>query len=365
MSLPKELTTVTPLSKIVALILFIFLPILGFHFGIKYQQLITNTNFTYLTSPSLTPGPIVVNDTGSWKTYTDNKNDFSLKYPSDWEVNKKDWGVTLYRDKNNDRQGISVEYAVSGPTLNDDNSDPLTHIEAHKNYYLNSTSYAFDGGVQLSKENVVVDGKSAVKYQVQPRLEKLKTPANIDNWVYIPLDGEIMQLSFPNDQRSLQVFSTFKFLEQNQTEVVDWKTYNSPEIGDYISPFQINYPSGWKIKEALLSEEPKSLTLTLTNSKNETIEILQGAGGGGTCLYYDDSDYEAYMGTGQQYSSYLQINQPAEWRISQFKLNNKATHAVCEKSKERYMETTRIGWIEINIESESSMQEVKSILEKI
>lgn len=44
MTLPKELTTVTPLSKLTALILLIVLPILGFLFGMKYQALINYSN---------------------------------------------------------------------------------------------------------------------------------------------------------------------------------------------------------------------------------------------------------------------------------------------------------------------------------
>lgn len=145
----------------------------------------------------------------------------------------------------------------------------------------------------------------------------------------------------------------------------NWKTYNSPEIGDYISPFQMSYPPTWVIEEKLSSEEPKSLTLTLKNTNNETIEILQGAGGGGNCIYYDDVDYTSYEGAGQFFSSYLQLNKPALWRISQYKEKNKTSHVVCEKTKDRYIDGTRIGWISINIKSEVSLQEVKSILEKI
>lgn len=40
MNLSKELTTVTPLSKTIALIMFIILPIIAFLFGMKYQSLI-------------------------------------------------------------------------------------------------------------------------------------------------------------------------------------------------------------------------------------------------------------------------------------------------------------------------------------
>lgn len=42
--LPKYLTTVTPLSKTIALILFILLPFLGFYFGRIYQQAIDAAN---------------------------------------------------------------------------------------------------------------------------------------------------------------------------------------------------------------------------------------------------------------------------------------------------------------------------------
>lgn len=38
MNIPKELTTVTPLSKALAVILFITLPFIGFFLGVKYQS---------------------------------------------------------------------------------------------------------------------------------------------------------------------------------------------------------------------------------------------------------------------------------------------------------------------------------------
>lgn len=37
-TLPKELTTVTPLSKLVALIVFIALPFIAFYYGVLYQS---------------------------------------------------------------------------------------------------------------------------------------------------------------------------------------------------------------------------------------------------------------------------------------------------------------------------------------
>ena len=45
MQIPKELTTVTPLSRLLALLLFILLPILGFVFGINYQKTINSQQY--------------------------------------------------------------------------------------------------------------------------------------------------------------------------------------------------------------------------------------------------------------------------------------------------------------------------------
>lgn len=143
----------------------------------------------------------------------------------------------------------------------------------------------------------------------------------------------------------------------------NWKQYISPEIGDYVSPFQISYPPTWTIEEKLTSEEPKSLTLSLKNSANETIKITQGMGGGGSCIYSDDPDYTNFEGMGQFYSSYIQLNKPALWRISLNKDKTILSRTICEKTKTRYIDSTRIGWISVDVKSEASIQEVKTILE--
>lgn len=40
MKLPKELTTVTRVSKVVALTMFVLLPIIGFMFGMNYKSML-------------------------------------------------------------------------------------------------------------------------------------------------------------------------------------------------------------------------------------------------------------------------------------------------------------------------------------
>jgi hypothetical protein len=46
MKLPKELTTVTPLSKTIALIMFTSLPIIAFFFGMNYQKALTEQSIS-------------------------------------------------------------------------------------------------------------------------------------------------------------------------------------------------------------------------------------------------------------------------------------------------------------------------------
>lgn len=71
MQLSKELTTVTPLSKVLALFMFILLPIIGFVAGVQYQVLIDKSvkteqnKYSYPrteeTLPSVTPTSTITN----------------------------------------------------------------------------------------------------------------------------------------------------------------------------------------------------------------------------------------------------------------------------------------------------------------
>ena len=59
MSLPKELITVTPLSKTIALILFILLPFVGFSLGLNYQKQIDDIQQGNTVQHISTPTPTV------------------------------------------------------------------------------------------------------------------------------------------------------------------------------------------------------------------------------------------------------------------------------------------------------------------
>lgn len=187
----------------------------------------------------------------------------------------------------------------------------------------------------------------------------------IGGYLFLQVQGLTKQLAQLQVQPTATPLST-EIPSPTTDPTANWKTYNSPEIGDYFSPFQISYPPSWSIEEQLTSEEPKSLALTLTNTNSgELVVILQAPGGGGNCIYYDDPDYTTFEGMGEFFSSYIQLNKPTLWRIGRPKDNNETSYVICEKTKERYINGTRIGWIDIHIKSESTLQEFKSILEKI
>lgn len=86
--IPKYFTTVTDFSKLVALILLVFFPIIGFELGMQYQltvdayrkKMVEMKTKDYRAIASPTP-TIAIIDTSTWKMYTNPQLGFSFKYP--------------------------------------------------------------------------------------------------------------------------------------------------------------------------------------------------------------------------------------------------------------------------------------------
>lgn len=88
--LPPELTTVTPLSKMVAGALFVFLPIIAFIMGINYQkqneaELMYRYQRAEESSQLLVPTQTAKMEAipEEWKTYTNKKFVFEIKHPAE------------------------------------------------------------------------------------------------------------------------------------------------------------------------------------------------------------------------------------------------------------------------------------------
>jgi len=110
MTLPKSLTTVTTFSKILALVLFITLPIFGFWLGMEYQKITepVTSPIDISSEPVSTPTP-TVDETANWKTYRNEEYGFEFEYPGDWtlqEISNPDLPYIVHKII---LQGISVE----------------------------------------------------------------------------------------------------------------------------------------------------------------------------------------------------------------------------------------------------------------
>ncbi|MFA6081748.1 MAG: hypothetical protein WC741_05095 [Patescibacteria group bacterium] len=122
MSLPKWMTTVTPLSKALALIIFTSFPIIGFFLGIRYQKLV------YLSESSITPSissTLVSPDNKVVSSYTSILGKIKITSPKPFYVNEtiKDQGswkqgniVIKTRINQEDISALVIQYGI--PSIN-------------------------------------------------------------------------------------------------------------------------------------------------------------------------------------------------------------------------------------------------------
>jgi hypothetical protein len=108
MKLPQSFTTVTPLSKVIAILLFASLPFIGFYFGIKFQQ---SVSVPFEANPIIsTPSVIPTASTPSVNNIDDAKNSL-IEYFTLLHEEKFEEAVQYH--------GSGYEYVKSGNVSND------------------------------------------------------------------------------------------------------------------------------------------------------------------------------------------------------------------------------------------------------
>lgn len=158
MTLPKSLTTVTPLSKTLAMLLFITLPFLGFFAGINYQQKIdqpkilqqTITTMAPIrkTFPSVSPTPFISPTPifAGWNTFSsksqksklskkdcvslpDPSDGYSINYPPTWKIKTRTDGcayvglIYLYPPNASTVISVSLHNSAKEPDIQREATD--------------------------------------------------------------------------------------------------------------------------------------------------------------------------------------------------------------------------------------------------
>ena len=160
--------------------------------------------------------------TANWKTYTNTKYGYSFKYPSSFFVREETTGGILYVDLK-DSSGSEFRFeSSSGPngwfehfkSKSEENINGLLWVVVPKSTYCDAGNC----------------GPTASGYYIKA------------NTFYIAVSDFSKESS--SSIMLNQILSTFKFLDQNQTDISNWKTYTSKDIN-----VSFNYPSNFAVYE--------------------------------------------------------------------------------------------------------------------
>lgn len=184
------------------------------------------------TEPPLTSeSTLIPAETANWKTYTNEKYGYSIKYPQNWFI--KD--VTSL---------INAANVLDDQFLNDQANIDVNNFKVH--ITVNSTDFErsksflnfSDMGLQNEAEitTALVEGKEIVKAVVTFSQYDQKTSNYVEEGksykILIPLGGNTLSMSSKLDDRDLvdNVLSTFKFIPAQNDVTKDWQTYTLSKI---------------------------------------------------------------------------------------------------------------------------------------
>ena len=235
-------TTVTPFSKKIALFLFIFLPILAFIFGMKYEDLlIIKKGFVIKKDLVNIPTPSIIkkaDDLHIWKTYKSDVGKLSFEYPSSWKIEKSTIGEDRLFLKSPD--GFEFRFGVSGmqggPTRCTTNQCPIIEnysikpikVSTNKTIYLvhgrfdsnipENSSISKDMNIYASDNpypNYAIEAGAGIWYDLYMK-NNLTNQWNKSLPLYIFFYGEYPSGSY---QQNLSAFLTsFNLIERGISE---------------------------------------------------------------------------------------------------------------------------------------------------
>lgn len=231
MKLPRSYTTVTPLSKALAMLLFVALPFIGFYFGYKYANSVS-VQPDYNNTPTSTKPLLLSNKSDDWKTYIDSEYGFSIEYPP--VLNETAIGSNV----KNDYLAYKTFETVTVTEENDDmgsylkGSGLILNLEIKHNSCFNLEEGGQYNVGYKNYEKVNFLGFPAQKYQITWDSPRPNKQIDID-WAGRCLSVALRFGDEYSDGRGEalfdQILSTFKFLGQDAAVPLSTQVRNPNE----------------------------------------------------------------------------------------------------------------------------------------
>lgn len=183
---PNPLTTVTPLSKTLALILFIALPFLGFYLGMRYQKLVTFQSAATNTVKASPPNALPLNTTRIIKN-SDRLREISFSYPDRWYLSEStssghpNLGTLHLHPTYSGDENLCIKITVSsespGSTLDDELRNGATGYDASKKDYSDTSAknLVTSNGYQAKVRGVKNNGSSFEDAAILLGTDKIST----------------------------------------------------------------------------------------------------------------------------------------------------------------------------------------------
>lgn len=190
-----------------------------------YSYLGENLSQISLPAPKalVTPAPTNTKETANWKTYTNSKYGYSIKYPSQWNTNSPPSGPGILIGQGPNEDQINIDTSLTKNAI---------MVESCK-----QTQQVFLDNIPASRCEFTqeISGERGVVYN----------PPIVSKTVYIEAlhNGQYYSIVLTSDETSdkfkifNQILSTFKFTDQNEAitqEQAASIVQNLPEVKNFI-----------------------------------------------------------------------------------------------------------------------------------
>jgi hypothetical protein len=206
---------------------------------------------------------IVDGKTINWGTYRNEKYGFELKYPKDWKTTINESGMYLLTVLFQKVDTTQEKFILPGDYLEDATYDISLTIKNNPQNYSIKDCLLEDTPLESRektweeeyKEIIIGDNLRGIKYTI------FAAPASGScTIVAISHDNKIYKFSYcaiahsETHTKFIKVFnqmlSTFKFIEEPQSEITDWQTYRNEKY-----KFEFKYPEEWELSEIFTSSD--------------------------------------------------------------------------------------------------------------